>query len=76
MFPLAAKADNELSLGMRDYLSGKTATHDIAAAFHATVKKDKKETHLLAEHFDVITHPQNGRKNPLTIFRKMKASTF
>ena len=62
MFLSAAKAYDELSPGMKEYLDGKTAFHNADVAFDASVTKDNKETHLVAEHPVVITHPDNGRK--------------
>lgn len=62
MFLSAAKAYDELSPGMKEYLDGKTATHNAAKAFDASVTKDNKETHLVAEHPVVTTHPESGRE--------------
>ncbi|MEC7943032.1 MAG: TauD/TfdA family dioxygenase, partial [Pseudomonadota bacterium] len=62
MFLSAAKAYDELSPGMKEYLDGKTAFHNADVAFDASVTKDNKESHLVAEHPVVITHPDNGRK--------------
>lgn len=62
MFLSAAKAYEELSQGMKDYLDGKTALHNAAAAFDASVTKNNTETHLVAEHPVVTTHPENGRE--------------
>ncbi len=69
MFLCAAKAYEELSDSMKAYLEGKTATHTADKAYEAKLTKDNKETHLVAEHPMVTTHPENGRKvlfvNPL-----------
>tara|TARA_B100000683_G_scaffold114374_1_gene112493 strand:- start:364 stop:1206 length:843 start_codon:yes stop_codon:yes gene_type:complete len=62
MFLSAAKAYDELSDSMKAYLDGKTAFHNADVAFDASVTKDNKETHLVAEHPIVITHPENGRE--------------
>ena len=62
MFLSAAKAYDELSPGMKEYLDGKTAFHNADVAFDASVTTDNKESHLVAEHPVVITHPDNGRK--------------
>ncbi|PPR11490.1 MAG: Alpha-ketoglutarate-dependent taurine dioxygenase [Alphaproteobacteria bacterium MarineAlpha11_Bin1] len=62
MFLSAAKAYEELSQGMKDYLSGKVAFHSAAEAFDASVTKINKEVHLAAEHPVVIKHPENSRK--------------
>ena len=62
MFLSAAKAYEELSPGMKDYLDGKVALHSAAEAFDASVTKINKETHLVAEHPVVTVHPENGRK--------------
>ena len=62
MFLSAAKAYEELSEGMKDYLKGKTATHTADAAFDASVTRVNEETHLIAEHPVVTKHPENGRE--------------
>ena len=62
MFLSAGKAYEELSLSMKAYLEGKTATHTAGKAFDAKLTKDNKETHLIAEHPMVTVHPENGRK--------------
>jgi taurine dioxygenase len=62
MFLSAAKAYEELSESMKEYLDGKTAFHNADAAFDASVTKNNQETHLVADHPVVITHPENGRE--------------
>ena len=62
MFLSAAKAYDELSTDMKTYLDGKIAIHNASEAFDASVTKNNKETHLIAEHPVIIKHPVNQRK--------------